>query len=172
MRTNLIFIFSFLCFVSGAISSAKAQVLFEVPNKIQFAGLDLYLDEGAKQIVRQHGQGLVKNPKFYRQMTERADAYFPIVEKVFAEEGLPNDFKYLCIQESGLVSNVVSSSKAVGYWQFKAETATDVGMRVDDQIDERMHIVSSSRGAAKYLKKNNQYMNNWVTNKLFKNWRF
>ena len=162
MRTNWLSTLCFFIFFAGAFASARAQVLFEVPDKIQFAGLDLYLDEGAKQVVRQHGQGLVKNPKFYRQMTERADAYFPIVEKVFAEEGLPNDFKYLCIQESGLVSNVVSSSKAVGYWQFKAETATDVGMRVDDEVDERMHIVSSSRGAAKYLKKNNQYMNNWA----------
>ena len=142
--------------------TGKAQAVFEVPAKVNFAGMQLRLDPSAREVVKKHGQQLIKNNKFYRSMTERADGYFPLIERVFKEEGLPDDFKYLSIQESGLTSDVVSSSKAVGYWQFKAETATDFGLRVDPDVDERMNILSSSRAAARYLKKNNLYLNNWV----------
>ena len=86
--------------------------------------------------------------------------YFPIIENIFKEEGVPDDFKYLSLQESGLISDAVSTSNAVGFWQFKDFTAREVGLRVDKQIDERKNIVSSTRGAAVYLKRNNFLMNN------------
>jgi hypothetical protein len=50
----------------------------------------------------------------------------------------------------------------VGFWQFKKFTAEEVGLRVDSHIDERMNITASSHGAAKYLKKNNFFFDNWV----------
>ena len=37
-----------------------------------------------------------------------------------------------------------------------------MGLRVDDQVDERMNIASASRAAARYLKQCNHYFNNWV----------
>lgn len=95
-------------------------------------------------------------------MVDRADAYLPVVERIFAEEGLPDDFKYLVIQESSLQSDVVSSSNAVGYFQFKKETATEMGLRVDEEIDERMNIISASRSAARYIVRHNNYMQNWT----------
>ncbi|HMQ01403.1 MAG TPA: transglycosylase SLT domain-containing protein, partial [Cyclobacteriaceae bacterium] len=58
--------------------------------------------------------------------------------------------------------DAVSVSNAVGFWQFKDFTAIEMGLRVDNVIDERMNIASSSRAAAGYLKKNNYYFNNWI----------
>lgn len=142
--------------------AALAQFAFDVPERMEFGGVELRLNPDARSIIKQHGQNLVKNNKYYRTMTERADAYFPVIERVLREEGVPEDFKFLAIQESGLTSDVTSSSKAVGYWQFKAETAWDLGLRCDNDVDERMNIIASTRGAARYLKKNNQYLNNWV----------
>lgn len=143
--------------------AAQAQpVAFNVPEQVSFAGQKLRLTPDAQEVIRKHGQALVRNAKFYRAMTERADAYFPLIERVFREEGLPDDFKFLVIQESGLASDVISRSNAVGYWQFKAETAMELGLRVDPEIDERMNILASSRGAARYLTKNNNYLNNWT----------
>ncbi len=142
---------------------ALAQpVAFEVPEQVTFAGQRLKLTPDAQAVIKKHGQSLVRNAKFYRAMTERADAYFPLVERIFREEGLPDDFKFLVIQESGLASDVVSRSNAVGYWQFKAETATELGLRVDPDVDERMHIMASSRGAARYLVRNNNVLQNWT----------
>ena len=143
--------------------AALAQpVAFDVPEQVTFAGQRLKLTPDAQVVIRKHGQSLVRNAKFYRAMTERADAYFPLIERIFREEGLPDDFKFLVIQESGLASDVVSRSNAVGYWQFKAETATGLGLRVDPDVDERMHIMASSRGAARYLVRNNQVLQNWT----------
>jgi membrane-bound lytic murein transglycosylase D len=93
---------------------------------------------------------------------ERAKTYFPTIEKIFAEERVPDDFKFLVLQESALIADAVSVSNAVGFWQFKDFTAMEMGMRVDDDIDERMNIASATRGAAQYIKKNNYRFNNWI----------
>ena len=66
------------------------------------------------------------------------------------------------LQESALIPDAVSSSNAVGFWQFKDFTAQEMGLRVDSEVDERMHIASASRGAARYLKQCNHYFNNWL----------
>ena len=68
---------------------------------------------------------------------DRMLLYFPIIERIFKEEGVPEDFETLAIQESGLISDAVSSADAVGFWQFKDFTAQEVGLRVDKRIDER-----------------------------------
>ncbi len=134
----------------------------QIPDRIKVADMELEIREGAKPILTTYVSKLVANNKYFRQMVDRADAYLPIVERIFQEEGLPEDFKYLVIQESSLVSHLVSSSNAVGYWQFKKETAVEMGLRVDEEIDERMAIVPASRSAARYLKRHNQYMQNWT----------
>jgi len=53
--------------------------------------------------------------------------------------GIPADYKYLAVIESGL-DNVVSSSNAVGYWQFLKGTARDYGLEVNKEVDERYNI--------------------------------
>lgn len=142
--------------------SSKGQVPFEIPETVKLAEMELVIRDGAKAPLQAYVSKLTANNRYFRQMVDRADAYLPIVERVFQEEGLPEDFKYLVIQESSLVSHLVSTSNAVGYWQFKKETAIEMGLRVDDEIDERMNIVSSSRSAARYLMRHNNYMQNWA----------
>ena len=133
-----------------------------VPSHITFAEMKLSLTEGAQAEIQQQVDYLLRHPGYYQMKVDRADLYFPIVERVLREEGLPEDFKYLVLQESGLVSDAVSTSNAVGFWQFKKETATDYGLTVTNEVDERKHIIQSTRGAARYLIKNNLYYRNWV----------
>lgn len=134
-----------------------------VPNTIQFAGLNLKLTEKARKKIQAEVNALTRNPRYFQIKVDRLQIYFPIIERVFDEEGLPEDFKYLALQESALISDAVSSSNAVGFWQFKKEAAFEVGLRIDRNVDERLNIVSSTRGAAKYLKKNNRiFFDNWV----------
>ena len=161
MPSKLIFsTLAFAFFANGHV--AVAQYVPVVPEKLMMADVELTIREGAKAPLTAYVSKLTANNKYFRQMVDRADAYLPVVERIFAEEGLPDDFKYLVIQESSLVSNQVSSSNAVGYWQFKKETAVEMGLRVDDEVDERMNIVSSSRSAARYLVRHNNYMQNWT----------
>ncbi len=148
-----------LFFCGAAASYAQAPV---VPHKMHFAGMTLSIRDDARKEIQKEVDALSHPGRYYDMKVERARAYFPIIEKVFKEERLPEDFKFLALQESALVPDAVSTSNAVGFWQFKDLTAIQMGMRVDSEIDERMNIVSSSRGAAKYLKTNNFNFNNWI----------
>src|SRR6187401_3296882 len=134
----------------------------QVPHKMNFAGITLTIRDDARKEIQKDVDALTQSPKHVAIKAERAKTYFPLIEKVFEEERVPDDFKYLVLQESALISDAVSSSNAVGFWQFKDFTAIEMGLRVDNEVDERMNIVSSSRAAAKYFKKNNYYFNNWL----------
>ncbi len=134
----------------------------QVPHKMQFSGMTLTVRDDARREIQKDVDALTQSPKHFNIKVERARTYFPIIEKIFAEERLPDDFKYLSLQESALVPDAVSPSNAVGFWQFLEVSAREMGLRMDAEVDERMNIVSASRAAAKYLKKNNHYFNNWV----------
>ncbi len=134
----------------------------QVPHKLQFAGMTLTIRDDARRDIQKDVDALTQHPKYFLVKAERARTYFPIIEKIFAEERLPDDFKYLALQESALVADAVSSSNAVGFWQFKDFTAREMGLRVDEEVDERMNIVSASRAAARYIKQCNHYFNNWI----------
>ncbi len=134
----------------------------DVPDDLDFAGIRLKIKGEARRKIADDVEKLTKVSKSGQAKIERIQLYFPIIERILAEEGLPNDFKYLVIQESSLVSDAVSSSNAVGFWQFKRETALEMGLAVNSDVDERKHIVASTRAAARYLKRNNFFFNNWV----------
>ena len=133
-----------------------------IPETMYFAGMKLHLSKGARNIIEKDYISITKNSRYFTSLIQRADLYFPIIEQIFKEENAPPDFKFLALQESSLQSDVVSKSNAVGYWQFKKESAQEVGLQVDSDIDERKNVVASSHGAAKYLKKGNAVLNNWV----------
>lgn len=90
-----------------------------------------------------------------------SNKYFPIIERILAEEGVPDDFKYLAVAESNL-RNVVSSASAKGFWQFRKLAAKELGLEVNDEVDERYHIEKATRAAAGYLKKLHKRFGNWT----------
>ncbi|MDH4092925.1 MAG: transglycosylase SLT domain-containing protein, partial [Cyclobacteriaceae bacterium] len=151
-------IFFALFFATAYTVAAQPQV----PHKMQFAGMTLTIRDDARREIQKDVNALTQSPKHHNIKVERAKTYFPIIEKVFEEERVPDDFKYLVLQESALIADAISTSNAVGFWQFKDFTAVEMGLRVDKVIDERMNIVASSHAAARYMKKNNFYFNNWV----------
>jgi len=134
---------------------------YKVSRDMTFADLDLKITERARKQI-QIDVDLISSGRGFQTKLERASIYFPIIEKILKEENVPDEFKYLAIQESALLSDVVSSSNAVGYWQFKKPAAEEVGLRVDKHVDERMNIISATRGAAKYLRKNYEAFDNWI----------
>src|SRR4051812_40554539 len=137
-------------FVSSVPTTSVRAQTQTVPHKIQFAGMTLTIRDDAREEIQKDVDMLTRSPKYFEVKAERARTYFPIIERIFAEERVPDDFKFLALQESALIADAVSTSNAVGFWQFKDFTAREVGMRVDNEVDERMNIVSATRGAAKY----------------------
>ena len=159
MRVVLLFTFYLLL---HSLAEAQEVRTPQVPTNMQFADIELKITEHARREIQADVDALTASARFFNAKVDRAAMYMPFVEQVFEEEKLPQDFKYLAIQESGFISDAVSTSNAVGFWQFKKLTANEVGLRVDRNIDERKNIIASSRGAAQYLQKNNFYFNNWL----------
>ncbi|WP_333876446.1 lytic transglycosylase domain-containing protein [Flavobacterium sp.] len=92
---------------------------------------------------------------------KRANRVFPIIEPILAKNGVPDDFKYLAVIESGLV-NAVSSAGARGVWQFMPDTAKEKGMEVNDLVDERYHLEKSTEAACKYLLAAKEKFGSWT----------
>ena len=94
-------------------------------------------------------------------LLKRANRYFPVIEKILEENGVPEDFKYLPVAESDLM-NAVSPAKAVGFWQFKKATAVELGLEVNDEIDERYHLEKSTEAACIFLKRSYELYGSWT----------
>lgn len=92
---------------------------------------------------------------------KNANRYFPIIERILAQEGVPDDFKYLAVAESNL-RNVTSSASAKGYWQFRKVAAKEWDLEVNSEVDERYHIEKSTRAAARYLKSMKARFGSWT----------
>jgi membrane-bound lytic murein transglycosylase D len=148
-----------LAFFSATLAIAQVP---QVPRELRFADLTIKIDEQARREIQSDVDALYRNPTYFKLKAERVNLYLPIVERELRRAGVPTDFKYLVIQESSLIPDAVSTSNAVGFWQFKQGTAEEVSLRVDGQIDERKNIVASSQAAARYLKKNNAPFDNWM----------
>lgn len=96
------------------------------------------------------------------RMLGLAKYYFPIYEKAFREAGIPEEIKFLSIVESELNPNAVSRVGATGPWQFMATTGKILGLRINDDIDERRDPIQASYAAAAYLKDAYQEFGDWL----------
>jgi membrane-bound lytic murein transglycosylase D len=155
-RLHLLIIISTLPYLS-----IQGQAI-DVPDKVSFANMVLHIKPEAKEEIQKKVSSLTQSPTHYKEISERVNLYMPFIEKVLKEEGVPEDFKYLVIQESVLVPDEVSTSNAVGFWQFKQETGLEVNLRIDHDIDERMHIIASTRGFCKFVKSHHNHFQNWL----------
>jgi len=90
-----------------------------------------------------------------------AKQWFPKIEPILKKHGIPEDFKYMPLVESGLKSGT-SHKGASGYWQFMPETARSFGLKVNGQVDERQDIEKSTEAAAKYIKALYNKFGNWT----------
>lgn len=92
---------------------------------------------------------------------KRANRAFPVIEPILKQYGVPDDFKYLAVIESGL-TNAVSAAGARGVWQFMPDTAKEKGMEVNDNIDERYDLEKSTKAACAYFLKAKERFGTWT----------
>ena len=91
---------------------------------------------------------------------KRASRWFPLIEPILEEHGIPNDFKYLAVIESGL-TQAVSPAGASGFWQFMKKTAPEYELEVTSTVDERYHVEKSTHAACQYLLESYEKFGNW-----------
>lgn len=143
-----------------------------VPAELTLYGIRLKLNKEAQTLIQKDVDKLLQSNSHFVQKLQRVNLYMPLIEQMLVSENLPLDFKYVPIQESAFIGNAKSSSNAVGYWQFKEESAKEVNLDINDKVDERMHILYSTQGAAKYLKRNDLIFKNWILTLLSYNMGF
>lgn len=92
---------------------------------------------------------------------KRSARWFYVIEPILKQNNIPDDFKYLAVIESNL-ENAVSSAGATGYWQFIKSAATQYGLEVNEEIDERYNVEKSTQAACKYLLEAYNKFGNWT----------
>jgi membrane-bound lytic murein transglycosylase D len=147
-------------------SSIPAFAFQSIPDSILIGNVKVLVHASAKPILEKEWNMISSNRKYVAGLIAKMRLYFPVIEPILKQGNIPDEFKYLCVQESSLNPNAISTSQAVGYWQFKYETAKDVGMSVNKEVDERRHILESTKGAVNYFTRNNSVLNNWISTLL------
>lgn len=94
-------------------------------------------------------------------LMKRAHKYFPVIEPILSKNGIPDDFKYLAVAESGL-QNVVSHAGATGFWQIMKATGREYGLEINSNVDERYHLEKSTEVACRYLQKYKDKYGSWT----------
>lgn len=133
-----------------------------LPKKLTFAGEDVplqYFD--VKESLQRELMVISYWHASITYILQLNNRYRDEIIKILKEEGLHEDFYYLCIAESGL-QPVVSPASAGGYWQFLTGTAKEYGLVVDAEVDERYNIEKSTRAAASYFKKAKAEFGTWT----------
>ena len=142
---------------------SKYQVYaLDLPQNISFAGERCPLER--EDIAERFDRELHVNT-YWRSNTlllmKRINRWFPMIERVFKNEGIPDDFKYLAIAET-MLQNLESPAGAAGFWQLLPTTARELGLEVNNEIDERYDQLKATYAAAKYLKRAKKRFGSWT----------
>lgn len=144
------------------VSASMVAEIVPVPEGPSFAGeaVPMYDEEVVERLSREmqvntywHSNTLL--------LLQRSTRYFPIIEPILKEEGIPDDFKYLAVAESGL-NHVVSPVGATGMWQIMKTTGREQGLEINSEVDERYHVEKATRAACQYLKSAYDKFGSWT----------
>tara|TARA_R110002073_G_scaffold139232_2_gene289365 strand:+ start:139731 stop:140657 length:927 start_codon:yes stop_codon:yes gene_type:complete len=134
----------------------------KIPDNLNFAGEKVPLEK--PDIFERIDRELLVNTYWQSNALlwfKRTNKYFPIIEPILQEKGIPDDFKYLAVIESDL-RNVTSPAGAKGMWQMLSGAARENGLEVNDNVDERYHLEKATRAACDYLLKAKEQLGSWT----------
>lgn len=133
-----------------------------IPEDLSFCGEDVPVHD--QDVYERLDRELLVNTYWQSNSLlyhKRASKWFPVIEPILKKNGVPDDFKYLALVESGLM-NVVSPAGATGFWQLMKTTGKEFGLEVNDVVDERYDVEKSTEAACKYLKDAHDRYGNWT----------
>ena len=133
-----------------------------IPSKMSFAGeeiplhlIDVHEKLDRELLVNTYWQS---NSLLFYKRTHR---WFPIIEPILKKNGVPDDFKYLALIESGL-TNIVSPAGATGFWQIMKATGREGGLEITNEVDERYHLEKATQLACNYLNEAKEKFGSWT----------
>ncbi|GBD07755.1 Membrane-bound lytic murein transglycosylase D [bacterium HR21] len=134
-----------------------------LPERLEFCGEPVPLERpDVREGIERELYILLQQPGQLVLYQKRAGRYFALFERYLRDSSMPPDLRYVAIAESALLPTVQSPKQAMGLWQFIPETARQMGLRVDDYVDERRHPERSTRAALQYLRQGYQLFGSWT----------
>jgi hypothetical protein len=134
-----------------------------MPEQLSFAGESVPLKRW--DVRERMDRELLYN--YYSQanilfLLKLSNRYFPAISERLKANGVPDDFKYLCVAESNLLITALSRSGAVSFWQFLDVTAPGYNLTVNNEIDERYHLERATDAACLYFKRAYEKFGSWT----------
>lgn len=167
--TALLFAFIFGFQSNNQISNGEKQISSqfvitqpEIPDEVYLFGEKVPLENF--EVYERLDREIIVNAYWHSATIlamKRANRWFPVIEPILRKNNIPDDFKYLAVAESNL-ENVVSPAGATGFWQFIKSAATEYGLEVNNEVDERYDVEKSTEAACKYLKDAYQKFGSWT----------
>ncbi|MFI3332412.1 MAG: transglycosylase SLT domain-containing protein [Rikenellaceae bacterium] len=137
--------------------------IYQIPQNITFAGEKIpvelpYVREAIDREILTTSCMHTSTMLTLRNMSR----YFPVIEPILKEYGIPSDFKYLAMAESRLDPNAYSPAKAAGLWQFIPSAADSYGLETGQNTDMRYHVEESTKAACRYLRQAYERFGSWT----------
>ena len=134
----------------------------EIPKTASFAGETVPLDRW--EVRERFDRELLVNYYLHGSLLyilKLSSRYFPLIESRLKANGVPDDFKYLCVAESSL-QHLTSSAGAQSFWQFLGSTAPQYGLEVNGEVDERYNVSKATDAACKYFQQAYAKFGTWT----------
>ena len=121
-----------------------AERICEIPSAIP-----LTYNEDVQDYINLYA---MRKKDLTERMIGKSTWYYPAIEKMLAEEQMPDVLKHLTMVESAMHTKAASHKAAVGLWQIRPATGISLGLEVTPWVDQRRDPWASSRAAIVYLK--------------------
>lgn len=134
----------------------------EIPNEVYLFGERVPLENF--EVYERLDREILVNAYWHSATMlalKRANRWFPVIEQILKKNNIPDDFKYLAVAESNL-ENVISPAGATSFWQFIKSAATQYGLEVNDEVDERYDVEKSTEAACRYIKDAYKKFGSWT----------
>ena len=163
---SMVFFTTSLCFSSSAVHAESDSIPifpdlvyeYRITELNNLTPIELEYNKHVRRYIDVY---TIERREHFAKIAGKAERYFPMIEEKLDEYGLPHELKYLAVVESALDPFAVSSSGAVGLWQFKLNTSRMFDLKVNSYIDERRDPYKSTIAACKYLKYLHDTYDNW-----------
>ncbi|MFL5730462.1 MAG: lytic transglycosylase domain-containing protein [Cytophagaceae bacterium] len=139
------------------------MLLGRMPDDLSFAGEKVHFKE-PEDYRRFYSEIRINTGQnsSTRLLMRNTRIWLPQIVKILKANNIPEDFQYLAVAESNL-SNAVSPMGAAGFWQIQAPTATELGLEVNSEVDERYHAIKATKAACKYFKQAHALFGSWTS---------
>lgn len=130
---------------------------------IYFCGEAVPIDNASvsRQWMRNLMQCQAEREELYA-IRKRAAVFFPIIDPILRRFNIPSDFRYIPLAESALINNCVSPKGASGYWQLMPGTARELGLIVNDEVDERYELPKATVAVCRLLRDLQHELGSWT----------